>query len=123
MNWHSLQAWMLRAVGTVEVFAFGAVFMPSSWMEASNRAMGLPEMPPGPVFDSVMRQVSFTYGIHGVALWLIAVDVARYRPLVLLTAGGYLLAAPVFFAIDFTNGMPWTWIVGNTGSCLTIGVL
>jgi hypothetical protein len=123
MKWTLLQAWVLRLVGAVEILAFGAVFMPRAWMEEMHAGMGLMEMPQGPVFDSVMRQVSFTYGVHGVALWLIARDVERYRPLVLLTMIGYLLAGPVFFAIDISNDMPWTWIAGNGGSCLLIGVL
>src|SRR5215470_1108235 len=105
------------------MLAFGAVFLPRAWMEAIRAGMGLPDLPPGPVFDSVMRQVSFSYGLHGVALWFIAADVTRYRPLVVLTAVGYLLAAPVFFIVDLGNGMPWFWTAGNGGSCLVIGVL
>ena len=105
------------------VLAFGAVFLPRSWMGAAHAWMGFAEMPEGPVFDSVMRQVSFSYGLHGVALWLIAADVVRYRPLVVLTAVGYLLAGPVFFAVDLGNGMPWSWMAGNGGSCLLIGSL
>jgi hypothetical protein len=123
MKWAILQAWILRLVGTVEILAFGAVFFPRSWMESFHAGMGLMEMPKGPVFDSVMRQVSFTYGVHGVALWFIALDIARYRPLVILTMVGYLLAGPVFVVVDLTNGMPWSWITGNGGSCLLIGVL
>jgi hypothetical protein len=92
-------------------------------MEAMHAGMELTQMPQGPVFDSVMRQVSFTYGLHGVALWFIAADVGCYRPLVILTAVGYLLAGPVFFVVDLTNGMPWPWMAGNGGSCLLIGVL
>jgi hypothetical protein len=122
-RWRLLQAWMLRLVGTVEFFAFAAVLMPAAWMEDTRRSLGLTPMPQDPVFDSVMRQVSFTYGLHGVALWLIADDVVRYRPLVILTAVGYLLAAPAFLAIDLGNGMPWTWMAGNSGSCLVIGTL
>jgi hypothetical protein len=110
-------------VGSVEMLAFGAVFLPRDWMEAIHTAMGLPEMPKGPVFDSVMRQVSFSYGLHGLALWFIAADVGRYRPLVILTAIGYLLAGPVFIVIDLGNSMPWYWMAGNGGACLLIGVL
>jgi hypothetical protein len=121
MNYRRLQAWVLRLVGTVELFAFGAVVMPGAWMEAHYLRLGLGEMPQGPVFDSVMRQVSFTYGLHGVGMWLIASDVIRYRPFVVLTALGYLLAGPVFLLIDLTAGMPWFWMVGNAGSCLLIG--
>jgi len=123
MNWQLLQAWVLRLVGTVEVFAFGAVVLPHAWMETTHRWLNLTQMPQGAVFDSVMRQVSFTYGLHGVALWLIASDVVRYRPLVILTAIGYLLAGPVFLVIDLGNGMPGSWVAGNGGSCLLIGAL
>ena len=123
MTWKLLQAWALRLVGSVEMLAFGAVILPRDWMEAIHTAMGLTEMPKGPVFDSVMRQVSFTYGLHGVALWFIAADVGRYRPLVILTAIGYMLAGPVFIVVDLSNGMPWSWIAGNGGSCLLIGTL
>jgi hypothetical protein len=123
MKQRRLQAWVLRLVGLVEMLALGAVVMPRAWMEAGHAWMGFAEVPQGPVFDSVMRQVSFSYGLHGVALWFIASDVVRYRPLVILTALGYLLAGPVFFVIDFGNGMPWSWMAGNGGSCLLIGTL
>jgi hypothetical protein len=123
MNYQRLQAWVLRLVGVVEMLAFGAVVLPRAWMEATHSWLGLVDMPKGPVFDSVMRQVSFTYGLHGVALWFIAADVARYRPLVILTAIGYLVAGPIFFVVDLGNGMPWSWMAGNGGSCLLIGAL
>jgi hypothetical protein len=123
VKWRRLQARVLRLVGAVEVLAFGAVFLPSDWMATVHSWMGLAEMPKGPVFDSVMRQVSFSYGLHGVALLFLAADVARYQPLVVLTAVGYLLAAPVFVAVDLGNGMPWTWTAGNGGSCLLVGSL
>jgi hypothetical protein len=105
------------------MLAFAAVVLPRHWMETMHTALGLTGMPKGPVFDSVMRQVSFSDGVHGVALWFIAADVARYRPLVILTAFGYLLAGPVFIVIDLSNGMPWFWIAGNGGSCLLIGAV
>ena len=123
MNYRRLQAWVLRLVGAVEVLAFGAVVLPRAWMNAMHARMGLADMPEGPVFDSVMRQVSFTYGLHGIGMWLIASDVVRYRPLVILTGIGYLAAGPAFLLIDLSNGMPWFWTAGNGGSCLLIGVL
>ena len=123
MNNPVLQAWVLRLVGLVEMLAFPAAVMPRSWMQAFYDRLGVGDMPPGPVFDVVMRQVSFTYGLHGVALLLIAADVVRYRPLVILTAVGYLVTGPVFIAIDIGNGMPWYWIANNGGACLLIGAI
>lgn len=118
-----LQACVLWLVGLVEVFAFAAAFMPRAWMEWGHGWLGTGEMPAGPVFESVMRQVSFSYGMHGVALWVIASDVVRYRPLVVLSAAGYLLAAPAFLWFDHLAGMPWSWRAGNSGSCLLIAAL
>jgi hypothetical protein len=110
-------------VGAAEVLAFGAVLLPQSTMAAIHSWLGLGEMPRAPVFDSLMRQVSFTYGLHGIALLFIASDVVRYRPLVILSAVCYLLTAPVFIGIDAANGMPWYWIANNGGACMLIGVI
>lgn len=123
MNYQRLQVWVLRFVGTVEGLAFGAVVLPRDWMGAMHARLGAAEMPTGPVFDSVMRQVSFTYGLHGIAAWIIASDVVRYRPLVVFTGVGYLLAAPVFVWIDLAAGMPGFWVAGNGGSCLLVGLI
>jgi hypothetical protein len=123
MDRRRLQALLLRLTGSVEMLAFGAVVMPRAWMEAGHRLLGLGEMPPGPLIDSLTRGLSFTYGLHGVALWLIASDVVRYRPLVLLAGAGYLLAGPVLFLIDVAVGMPAFWVAGNGGACLPVGTL
>jgi hypothetical protein len=123
MTCRRLQALVLRLVGSVELLAFGAVVLPHGWMERGYAWLDRGEMPPGPVFDSVMRQVSFTYGMHGVGMWLIASDVKRYRPLVVLAAIGYLAAGPAFLLIDTVVGMPASWLSGNGGSCLLIGSL
>jgi hypothetical protein len=122
-DYRRLQALVLRLVGAAEIFAFGAVVMPRAWMEEAHEALGLGAMPVGAVVDSLVRQVSFTYGLHGVALWFIAADVLRYRPLVILTGAGYLLAAPVLALVDLSAGMPAWWAANTGGSCLLIGVL
>ncbi len=118
-----LLAWVLRLVGAMEFLAFGAAMMPRAWMEAQHAWLGLGGLPPGPVFEAVMRQVSFTYGLHGIGMWLIASDLQRYRPFVVLTTLGYLVAAPAFFAIDTAVGMPPLYVAGNGGSCLVVGAL
>jgi hypothetical protein len=123
MTCRRLQALLLRLVGSIELLAFGAVVLPPPWMETGYSWLDRGAMPSGPVFDSVMRQVSFTYGMHGVAMWLIASDVHRYRPLVVLAAIGYLSAGPAFLLIDTLVGMPASWLAGNGGSCLLIGGL
>jgi hypothetical protein len=123
MNYQQLQVLVLRLVAAVEMLAFGAVLMPSSWMASMYGSLGVGEMPSGPIFDAVMRQASMTYGMHGVGLWIIATDVVRYRPLVIAMGICSVMACPVFIAIDLLNRLPWTWLIGNGGSLLLIGTI
>ena len=109
MNRERLQAWLLRLAGATEILAFFAVVMPRAWMEASHAWLGLGEMPGGPIIMFMIRQASYSYGMHGISLWVLATDVKRFRPLVLLNGVAFLLAAPVFFVIDYTSGMPLWW--------------
>jgi hypothetical protein len=122
MNSQRLLSWLLRLAGSVEILAFFAVVMPRSWMEVSHAWLGLGEMPRGPIIMFMIRQASYTYGMHGVSLWVLASNVARFRTLVLLNGIAFLLAAPVFFLIDFTSAMPWWWTVGDTLGCGVLGI-
>jgi hypothetical protein len=112
-----LTKWLLRLTGTVEALAFISVVMPRSWMEVSHEWLGLGLMPGGPVLDFMIRQASYTYGMHGISLWVLSFDVKRFRPLIILNGVAYLLAAPVFFIIDYTAGMPLWWTVSDSLGC------
>lgn len=117
-----LEVLLLRLVGSVELLAFLSVLLPRSWMEAAHHWLGMGAMPDGAIVDFMIRQASFTYGLHGVLLWILSFDVVRFRPLVIFTGISYVLAGPVFFAIDLGSGMPWFWTAGDGGSCLGFGV-
>jgi hypothetical protein len=121
MNRRLLLVWLLRLAGATEVLAFIAVVMPRSWMEIANTSIGLGPMPDGPLLMFMIRQASYTYGVHGLSLWLIASDVERFRPFIVFNGIAFLLAAPVFFLIDLTSGMPWWWAVSDPGSCGLFG--
>jgi hypothetical protein len=120
MNKQDIQKWLLRFAGAFEMLAFISVVMPRSWMEVSHAWLGLGEMPGGPILIFLIRQASFTYGMHGISLWILSLDVNRFRPLVLLNGIAYLLAAPVFFVIDYSSGIPLWWTLAD---CLGCGVL
>jgi len=121
MNSRILTAWILRLSGAVEILAFIAVIMPRSWMEISHAWLGMGAMPSGPVLMFMIRQASYTYGMHGVSLWVLASDVIRFRKLVILNGIAYLLAGPIFFWIDYTTGMPWYWTAIDSLGCLCFG--
>jgi hypothetical protein len=117
MTSRRLLAWLLRLAGAFEILAFVAVIMPRSWMEVSHVWLGMGEMASGPLIMFMIRQASFTYGMHGVSLLVLASDVTRFRALVILNGIAYLLAGPIFFLIDWTAGMPWWWSAGDAVGC------
>ena len=121
MNRERLLSWILRLAGAVEILSFVAGAMPRSWMEVSHVWLGLGEMPVGPILMFMIRQASYAYGMHGISLWVLASDVTRFRPLVVLNGISFLLAAPVFFVIDHTSGMPLWWTLSDTAGCAFFG--
>lgn len=116
-----LLSWLLRLAGAIEVLAFVSVAMPRSWMEASHAWLGLGEMPGGPIIMFMIRQASYTYGMHGISLWILASDLDRFRPIVMLNGISFLLAAPVFFVIDHTSGLPLWWTIADASACAFFG--
>lgn len=117
-----LLIWLLRLAGTIEILAFVAVIMPRAWMEGAHAWLGLGQMPVGPLLMFMIRQASYSYGMHGISLWLLTIDVDRFRLLILFNGIAYLLAAPVFFMIDYTSGVPVWWTLSDTASCLFFGI-
>ena len=123
MNKEAIQKLFLRLAGAFEILAFIAVVMPRSWMEISHEWVGLGEMPTGPVLMFLIRQASYTYGMHGISLWILATDVNRFRPLVIFNGIAYLLAVPVFVAIDYSAGMPLWWTIADPLGCGSLGAI
>ena len=121
MNRQRMSAFLLRLAGSVELLAFLAVVMPRSWMEIAHTWLGLGEMPNGAIIMFMIRQASYTYGMHGISLWVIASDVERFRLLIILNGIAFLIAAPMFFLIDQTSGMPFWWTLGDTFGCGSFG--
>jgi hypothetical protein len=121
MDREKLLAWLMRLAGLCEVLAFFAVVMPRGWMEASHEWLGMGRMPEGAVLMFMIRQASYTYGMHGIGLWVLASNVRRLRPLVILNGISYLLAAPVFLAIDRSAGMPLFWTISDAAGCGFLG--
>ncbi len=110
-------------MGLIEILAFIAVVMPREWMEVSHAWLGLGRMPAAPVLMFMIRQASYTYGMHGISLLILSLDVNRFRPLIILNGIAYLLAGPVFFLIDYTSRLPLWWTAGDAVACGSFGLL
>ena len=97
---------LLRLVGVGSLFALVAVFMPSSWMAATHRWLGLGEMPTGPVVEYLARSVSALYAVYGALCLVVAADLGRYRPLVRFLGVAFALMSVAFLGVDLAAGMP-----------------
>lgn len=122
MRSEKLQAWLLRLSGAVEILAFFAVVMPRSWMEATHSWLGMGEMAQGPLIMFMIRQASYVYGMHGVSLWVLASNVRRFQPLIVLNGISFTLAGLVFFVIDYSSGMPLWWTIEDSLGCAFFGI-
>jgi hypothetical protein len=111
----------LRLVAVVQILTFAVIFMPPAWIASWHSWVGLGVMTDTPVFRYVLRGASYVQGAIGVLLWVMAMDVVRYRPLVLTTAIIYLVGCPAYYLIDSVAGIPRTWCIFDSAFCFVIG--
>jgi hypothetical protein len=114
---------LLRFVGVTALFALVAVFMPSSWMAATHRWLGLGEMPTGPVVEYLARSLSAFYAVLGALCLMVAADLERYRPLVRFLGMAFALMSVVLLGTDLAAGMPWWWSAFEGPGGIVFGAL
>ena len=114
---------LLKFAGGVMLLAFAAIFMPTSWMAANHRWLGLGEFPASPLVDYLTRSVSALYGIHG-GLYLVAArDVRRHVAVLRYLASMNVVFGVLMLGIDAHAGMPWYWSLFEGPPVLAFGVL
>jgi hypothetical protein len=114
---------LLRIVGVGSLFALVAVFMPSSWMAATHRWLGLGEMPTGPVVEYLARSLSAFYAVLGALCLVVVADLERYRPLVRFLGLAFALMSVVLLGVDLAAGLPWWWSASEGPGGAVFGTL
>jgi hypothetical protein len=114
-------ALFLRIIAVVQMLTFAVVLLPVAWLASWHAWLGLGAMPDDPVLRYVIRGAAFAQGGVGVLVWVVATDVVRYRPLVITTAALSLCAAPAYYFIDATAGMPRWWCLFDFAYCVLAG--
>ncbi len=108
-----LLAWLLRIGGASMLLAVGPMFMPTAWIHAAHRALGLGTFPRAPIAEYLARLSSGMYALLGGLLVCLSVDVVRYRGVILYAA---LALAAVTIGANVEArlaGMPWWWVLGD----------
>ena len=114
---------LLRLGGGLLVTAFLAVLLPVDWMASTHQWLGMGELPRAPVVDYLARSVAALYGFHGILLFVIARDPARYRAIVRYLAFMNLALGMMLIAIGLQAGLPLFWTLVEGPSVLLVGVL
>ena len=112
---------LLRFGGVIALFAVVAVVMPTSWMAATHRWLGLGEMPTGPVVEYLARSLSAFHALVGALCLVMASDLDRYRPLVRFFGVCLALLGVVFTGVDLAAGMPWWWTALEGPGAVPVG--
>lgn len=102
---------------------FSAVIAPDYVLGKLNWLLGLGKLPDSVLLRYLGSGGSFVYVLTGVLMWVMAGDVVRYRPIIVLCAWIMLAAAPIYLYIDTHTGMPWWWMMMDTETCLVFGAL
>jgi hypothetical protein len=113
----------LRFGGVLLILAFGAVVLPTNWMAATHGWLGMGEFPAAPLTDYLTRSVSALYGFHGVLLFIVSGDPARYERIVLYLGVMNVVFGLMLFAIDLHAGLPLAWTFLEGPVLVGIGVL
>ena len=113
----------LRFGGVVLVTAFGAMLLPTEWMAASHRWLGMGEFPQAPLTDYLIRSISALYGFHGVLVLLVAGDPLRYERIVRYLGVMDIVFGLLMVVIDWRAGMPTMWTMAEGPSLVVVGVV
>jgi len=108
---HQLLIVLLRFGALMTGLAFLTVPLPVESMVSTHRWLGLGDLPQAPVVEYLARSVAAFYGFHGVLLFLLSTDVARYAPIINYIAVMNVLLGLMLVAIDAHAGLPVWWIV------------
>ena len=100
---------ILRLSGLLLITAFIAVFLPYETMARIHEQIGLGDFPNLPILNYLARSVSLFYGIHGVIVLYISLDIMKYlKFLKLLCYLGFVFGI-VLFGVDMNAPMPESW--------------
>jgi hypothetical protein len=113
---------LLRFGALMTGLAFLTVPLPLESMVSTHRWLGLGDLPRAPVVEYLARSVAAFYGFHGVLLFLLSTDVARYAPIINYIAVMNVLLGAMLIVIDITAGLPVWWIVSEGPPVVLTGI-
>jgi len=112
--------WIAGIVCLLSVFG---MFLPVSAWESITKFFGIESLPDSPQFMYAVRLMSGTYAAVGVFFIILALDPMKYGVMVPFSGLGAVFVGVVCAIAGLLAEMPLWWFLGDSLSCLVLGVL
>ncbi len=99
------------------------VFLPMSVFESIAKFFGIESLPDSPLLVYAVRLMSATYAAVGVFFIILALQPMKYGVMVPFSGVGAVFVGVVCAIAGLSTAMPLWWFLGDSLSCLVLGVL
>ena len=99
------------------------MFLPMSVFESIAKFFGIELLPDSPLLVYAVRLMSATYAAVGVFFIILALDPPKYGVMVPFSGLGAVFVGVVCAIAGLLTAMPLWWFLGDSLSCLVLGVL
>jgi hypothetical protein len=99
------------------------MFLPMSVFESIAKFFGIESLPDSPLLVYAVRLMSATYAAVGVFFVILALDPMKYGVMVPFSGVGAVFVGVVCAIAGLLAAMPLWWFLGDSLSCLVLGVL
>jgi hypothetical protein len=114
---------LLRVGGGLASLAAFAIFLPTAWMAAIHRWLGLGEFPDTAITQYLARSVSAFYAMFGGLIILASLDVRRFGPVITYLAVVFMAFGVVITGVDLMAKMPMYWTLAEGPPTFVIGLM
>ncbi len=104
---------LLRLAGVATLLAFGAIFLPTSWMRATHEWLGLGAFPEAAVTQYLTRSIAALYAMHGGLLLTVSFHVERCRPVIAYLGWANICFGALMVGVDLKAGLPLYWTLAE----------
>ena len=114
---------LLRVSAVVLLTALFAVALPTEWMAAIHQWIGLGELPRAPITEYLARSLSLFYALFGGLIWLVSLDLRRYRLVVLYLGWTGVAFGVVMTLVDLAAPMPLNWTLSEGPGAIVLSAV
>lgn len=113
----------LLITGILCLLAVAGLFLPLSAFESITGFFGIETLPDSPLIMYAIRTISATFIGIGAFFIILALNPMKYGVLVPFSGLAAVFIGMVCMITGLAVGMPALWFLGDSSSCLVLGVL